>query len=73
MIKEKEMESIQNDLIQQELTNKELIEQKLLRQFRCFKDFFSKLVLDVLAPHYSYNLKIKLEKDAVANLRFSLL
>ena len=71
MIEEKEMESIQNDLIQQELTNEELIEQKLPRQFRCFKDFFSKLALDVLAPHCSYNLKIELEKDAVANLRFS--
>jgi hypothetical protein len=38
-----------------------------------FKDFFSKSALDVLALHHTYNLKIKLEKDAVANLRFSLL
>jgi hypothetical protein len=37
-----------------------------------FKDFFFKLVLDILAPHCSYNLKIELEKDAT-NLRFSLL
>jgi hypothetical protein len=36
-----------------------------------FKDFFSKLALDILALHCTYNLKIELEKDAVANLRFS--
>ena len=71
MIEDKELESIQNDLIQQELTNEELIEQKLPRQFRCFKDFFSKSASDILAPHRSYDLKIELEKDAVADLGFS--
>jgi hypothetical protein len=39
----------------------------------CFKNFFSKSALNVLALHCNYNLKIELEKDAVANLRFSLL
>jgi hypothetical protein len=38
-----------------------------------FKDFFSKSASDVLAPHRSYDLKIELEKDAVADLGFSLL
>ena len=38
-----------------------------------FKDFFSKSALNVLTLHYSYNLKIELEKDAVADLGFSLL
>ena len=57
-------------MIQQELTNEELIEQKLPRQFRCFKDFFSKLASDVLAPHRSYDLKIRLERDAT-DLGFS--
>ena len=70
MIEEKEIESIWDDLAQQELTNEDLIEQKLPRQFSDLKDFFSKAALDVLAPHRNYNLKIELEKDAV-DLGFS--
>jgi hypothetical protein len=38
-----------------------------------FKDFFFKSALNVLALHCSYNLKIELEKDAVADFKFSLL
>ena len=70
MIEDKEIESIWDDLAQQELTNEDLIEQKLPRQFSDLKDFFSKAASDVLAPHRSYNLRIELEKDA-ADLGFS--
>ena len=70
MIEDKEIESIWEDLAQQELTNKDLIEQKLPCCFSDLKDFFSKAALDVLAPHRSYNLKIRLERDAT-NLGFS--
>ena len=70
MIEEKEIESIREDLAQQELTNKDLIEQKLPRRFSDLKDFFSKAALDVLAPHCSYDLKIRLERDAT-DLGFS--
>jgi hypothetical protein len=72
MIKDREIESIQEDLAQQKLTNKDLIKQKLLYQFSDLKDFFSKAALDVLVPHCSYNLRIELEKDTV-DLEFSLL
>ena len=65
------MEAIQRDLAQQELTNKELIDQKLLLQYQDLRDVFSKATLDILALHWEYNLKIKLEKDT--NLGFSLL
>ena len=71
MIEDKEIESIREDLAQQELTNEDLIEQKLPRRFSDLKDFFSKAASDVLAPHRTYDLKIELERDAVANLRFS--
>ena len=72
MIEDKEIESIWEDLAQQELTNEDLIEQKLPRQFSDLKDFFFKAALDVLALHHSYNLKIELEKDT-DDLGFSLL
>jgi hypothetical protein len=70
IIEDREIESIWEDLAQQELTNKDLIEQKLPRQFSDLKDFFSKAASDVLAPHRSYDLKIELEKDT-ADLGFS--
>jgi hypothetical protein len=70
MIEDKEIESIWENLAQQELANEDLIEQKLPRQFSDLKDFFSKAALDVLALHYSYDLKIELEKDAT-DLGFS--
>jgi hypothetical protein len=72
MIEDKEIESIWEDLAQQELTNEDLIKQKLPRQFSDLKDFFSKAALDILAPHRHYNLKIKLEEDTTAaDLGFS--
>jgi hypothetical protein len=70
MIEDREIESIWEDLAQQELTNEDLIEQKLPRQFGDLKDFFSKAASDVLAPHRNYDLKIELEKDT-ADLGFS--
>ena len=70
MIEDREIESIWDDLAQQEIANEDLIEQKLPRQFSDLKDFFSKAALDILAPHRSYDLKIELEKDAT-DLGFS--
>jgi hypothetical protein len=64
MIEDKEIESIWDELAQQELTNEDLIKQKLPRQYSDLKDFFSKAALDILAPHCSCDLKIELEKDA---------
>jgi hypothetical protein len=72
LIEDREIESIWDDLAQQELTNEDLIEQKLPRQFGDLKDFFSKAALDALAPHYSYNLRIELEEDTTTvDLGFS--
>ena len=70
LIEDREIESIWDELAQQELTNEDLIEQKLPCQYSDLKDFFSKAALDVLAPHRSCDLKIELEKDAV-DLGFS--
>jgi len=69
MIKQKEIDEIWKDAVQQELTNKEIIEQKLPRQYCDYKDVFSKAASDILAPHRPYDLRIKLEKDH--NLGFS--
>ena|ERR1700722_360986 len=71
LIKEKEMEAIQEDLAQQELSNEELIVQKLPHQYHDFKDVFSKSALDTLPLHWKYDLKINLEKDS--SLSYSLL
>ena len=71
LIKEKEDKVIQTNSTREELDNKKLIDQKLLRQQHNLRDIFSKVVLDILALHYKYNLKIELKERP--NLRFSSL
>ena len=71
LIKEKEDEAIQVNFAREELDNKELIDQKLLHQQYNLRDVFSKVVLDILALYYKYNLKIELKERP--NLEFSLL
>jgi hypothetical protein len=71
VIEDKEIEDIHADSARKELENQELIEQKLPQQYYDFKDVFSKAASDLLAPHWPYDLKIKLEEGKAQGLKFS--
>jgi hypothetical protein len=61
LIEQKEIEEFERKSAMEELADEEQITQKLPSQYSNFRDVFSKVASNKLAPHRKYDLKIELE------------